>query len=320
MKHSRKMANIRFLVGRSMVLACLVGLFLSSCSNPKKELVTNAPLISQNFKDDYGRNIVLSRVPTRVVSLASNITETIFAIGAEKRLAGISHDSDFPNAAASLPFVMTYPDFDLPGVVALNPDLVLASTEIHDSRITDFFDRYKINLHFQDYPDLAAVFESIREIGQMLGAEENANKLADSLAMLTQMIADSTAGQIKYKTAIVLGIDPITVVGSKSFMNDMIQKAGGSNPFGILPGKYPTVSAEQFILAAPEYVLIPTHNDRAWNDLIALHPEIHTRIPATELNHVFQMEPEAIVRPGPRIVEGLAYITRVLHSRVNLPL
>jgi iron complex transport system substrate-binding protein len=103
-------------------------------------------------------------------------------------------------------------------------------------------------------------------------------------------------------------------------MDDLIEKAGGSNAFGILSGKYPTVSAEQFILAAPEYVLIPTTNDHAWNELIALHPEIHTKIPATELNHIFQMEPSVIVRPGPRIVEGLAYITRVLHSRVNLPL
>ena len=295
-------------------------LFLNACSNPKKDLISNAPLISSTFKDDFGRTMVLSRVPTRVVSLASNITETIFAIGAERRLVGLSHDSDYPDQANTFPFVITYPDFDLPGVVALEPDLVLASTEIHDERITDIFDRYKLNLHFQDYPDLASVFEGIREIGKMLGAEERANYLADSLAMQTKMISDSTAGQIKYKTAIVLGIDPITVVGSKSFMNDLIEKAGGSNAFGILPGKYPTVSAEQFILAAPEYVLIPTTNDHAWNELIALHPEIHTKIPATELNHIFQMEPSVIVRPGPRIVEGLAYITRVLHSRVNLPL
>jgi iron complex transport system substrate-binding protein len=149
--------------------------------------------------------------------LASNITETIFAIGAERRLVGLSHDSNYPDQANTFPFVITYPDFDLPGVVALEPDLVLASTEIHDERITDFFDRYKLNLHFQDYPDLASVFDGIREIGKMLGAEEKANYLADSLAMQTKMISDSTAGQIKYKTAIVLGIDPITVVGSKEF-------------------------------------------------------------------------------------------------------
>jgi iron complex transport system substrate-binding protein len=318
MKADRKRSHSRRLRFVSALMCSL--LLLLGCSNPKKELVQNAPLISRSFKDDYGRSMVLSRVPTRVVSLAANITETIYAIGAEKRVAGVSHDSDYPRAASGLPFVITYPDFDLPSVVALNPDLVLASTEIHDSGISSFFDRYKVNLHFQDYPDMASIFESIREIGQMLASEEAANHLADSLAAQTKMIADSTAGQIKYKTVIVLGIDPITVVGSKSFMNDMITKAGGSNPFGILPGKYPTVTADQFILAAPEYVLIPTHNDRAWNDLIALHPEIHTKIPATELNHIFQMEPEAIVRPGPRIVEGLAYITRVLHSRVNLPM
>lgn len=303
-----------------MIWGWAVLLLAAGCSDQRQQLIENAPLISRNYKDAYGREMVLARVPSRVVSLASNITETIYAIGAEKRLAGVSHDSDYPRAASSLPFVITYPEFDLPGVAALGPDLILASTEIHDSRITAFFDRYKMNLHFQDYETLESIFKGIRELGQMLGAEQAANHLADSLSGMTKMIADSTAGQIKYKTAIVLGIDPITVVGSKSFMHDLIGKAGGSNAFAILPEKYPTVSAEQFILAAPEYVLIPTHNDRAWNDLIALHPEIHTKIPATELNHIFQMEPEVIVRPGPRIVEALIYITRVLHSRVNLPM
>jgi iron complex transport system substrate-binding protein len=301
---------------------CILGLFgsMTGCKQPNADLIENAPLISKNFKDDYGRQLVLRRVPTRVVSLASSITEIIFAIGAEKRLAGVSHDSDYPRGASALPYVITYEEFDLPGVIALQPDLVLASTEIHDSRITSFFDRYKFNLYFQEYQDLADIFSSIREIGQMLGAETKANHLADSLAALTKMITDSTAGQIKYNTAIVLGINPITVVGSKGFMNDLILKAGGKNAFGILPEKYPVVTPEQFILAAPEYVLIPTHNDRAWNDLIAQYPDIHLKIPATELNHVYQMEPEVIVRPGPRIVEGLAYITRVLHSAVNLPL
>jgi iron complex transport system substrate-binding protein len=306
----------------SMATCCLMGgsLLFSGCKHPNADLIESAPLIARNFKDAYGRSLVLTRLPQRVVSLASNITETVYAIGAQGRLAGVSHDSDFPKQAGSLPYIITYPDFDLPAVIELQPDLVLASTEIHDSRITGFFDRYKFHLYFQDYQSLDDVFQGIRETGQMLGSETNANQLADSLAGLTKMIADSTAGEIKYNTAIILGIDPITVVGGKGFLNDLIIKAGGKNAFALLPEKYPVITAEQFILAAPEYVLIPTHNDRAWNDLVAKYPDIHLKIPATEANHVFQMEPDVIVRPGPRIVEGLAYITRVLHPRVNVPL
>lgn len=301
-------------------MAVWLGMLQTGCQHPNHRLIEDAPLISSNFKDDYGHLLALKRVPKRVVSLASNLTEIIYAIGEEQRLVGVSHDSDFPDAAHYLPFVITYPDFDLPGVVALSPDLILASTEIHDERITPFFDRYKQNLYFHDYQHLEDIFESIRQTGALLSAERTANHLADSLSRITQAIADSTAGQIPYKTALVLGIDPITVVGSKSFMHDLITKAGGKNAFGMMPEKYAEVTAEQFILAAPEYVLIPTHNDRAWSDLVARHPDIFTKIPATEHNHVFQMEPDVIVRPGPRIVEGLAYITRVLHPRVNLPL
>jgi iron complex transport system substrate-binding protein len=312
------MSRLFLSIVTSCFLACT--LLFSGCTHPNSDLIEGAPLIARNFKDAYGRPLTLTRLPRRVVSLASNITETIFAIGAEGRLVGASHDSDFPKEAGSLPYVITYPEFDLPGVIDLQPDLVLASTEIHDSRITAFFDRYQFNLFFQDYLSMEDVFEGIREIGQMLGSETKANQLADSLARMAKMIADSAAGEIKYNTAIILGIDPLTVVGGKGFMNDMITKAGGKNAFALLPEKYPVVTPEQFILAAPEYVLLPTHNDRAWNDLVAKHPDIQLKIPATELNHVFQIEPDVIVRPGPRVVEGLAYITRVLHPRVNVPL
>ncbi len=313
-------ASLIFPKDRSQVLLALLLLSLwVSCGHSNSSLIESAPLISHGYTDVYGRQTVLLRLPERVVSLSSNITETIYAIGAQDRLVGVSHDSDYPEDADGKSTIVTYEDFDLPSVVELTPDLVLASTEIHDQRIAAFFDRYKMNLYFQDYETLEDIFTSIRVTGQMLGHEVAANHLADSLSALTKLIADSTAGQIKYNTAIVLGINPITVVGGKSFMNDLLLKAGGKNAFGASTEKYPTMSAADFIKAAPEYVILPTTNDKAWNDLVAMHPEIQLNIPAAADKHIFQVEPEVIVRPGPRIVEGLSYLTRVLHSRVNVP-
>ena len=302
-----------------LALGAILSLF-SGCSNPNSQLIADAPLISQNFVDAYGRPQMLSRSPERVVSLAANITEVIYAIGAEKRLAAVSHDSDFPAPANSKPYVITYPSFDLPSVAGHSPDLVLASTEFHDNRIAEYFDRYKIPLHFQDYKKLKDIFDGIRTIGRMLSAETKANHLADSLAAITKSISDSTKGQIQYPTAMILGIDPITVVGSGSFLNDVIEKAGGKNVFEAFPGKYPTITPEEFVKLAPEYVLVLSRNDKAWNDLVAVHPEMHTNIPAAEKNHIFQVEPEVLVRPGPRVVEGLKTVTRILHPRVSVEL
>lgn len=302
---------------RLIIAAFASVLLVFACNKPNQELIENAPMISQSFTDGYGRVQVLSRIPSRVVSLSAAITEICYAIGAQDRLAAVSHDSDFPKDASSKPYIITYPDFDLPEVAVNSPDLVLASTEIHDARISEYFDRYNIPLHFFNQEKMSDIFESIRTIGKMTGASEKANHLADSLSKRSMAIADSTKGQIKYNTVMVLGISPITVVGSKSFLNDLIAQAGGKNAFENLPEKYPSVTAEQFIQSAPEYVLVLTHNDKAWNDLIAAHPEIHSNIPATEKGHIFQVEPEILVRPGPRIVEGLAYITRILHPAIN---
>ncbi|MFM2375887.1 MAG: hypothetical protein RLZZ165_984 [Bacteroidota bacterium] len=301
-------------------LLLALGGMVASCSHPNRQLIEEAPLVSRKFKDSFGRSIVLARTPSRVVSLAPSITEIIFAIGAEGRLCGVSHDSDHPREAGKLPAVATYPEFDLPAVVGLTPDLVLASTEIHDTRIAGFFDRYKIPLHFQDYGRLEDIFRSIREMGQMLERPVAADRLADSLETMARQIADSTSGQVKYSTVVLLGIDPITVAGPKSFLHDLLSKAGARNPFETLSGKYPVITPAQFIQAAPEYVLVPSRNDRVWNELVGKYPEIYTGIPAAQQGHVFQMDPEVILRPGPRIVEGLAHVTRILHPRVSLPL
>lgn len=303
---------------KRVLLAVGLLAMITGCASPNRELIENAPLISKHFTDGLGRDVQLPRKPRRIVSLAPAITEALFAIGAGGQVVGRSHMCDFPGEALDLPEVTIFPDFDLAKVAELDPDLVLASTDIHDSRITPFFERYNIPIAFLDYKDLKAILGAITQIGDMVEASAPAKALSDSLQRIGVAFADSTRGQIHYKTALLISADPIVVAGRDSYLNNLLDMAGAKNAFADTPGKFPEITAEALLKAAPDYLLLPTHDDQTYAKLIELHPEVHLNLPASVQKHIFQIEPELILRPGPRIMEGLAYLIRVLHARINV--
>jgi iron complex transport system substrate-binding protein len=308
-------AMFRLLIGPALVL---MGLWGAGCQSPNRALIDSAPMISKHFKDALGRDVQLARKPRRIVSLAPAITEALYAIGAGGQVVGRSHMCDFPGEALDLPEIVTFPDFDLPKVAELDPDLVLASTDIHDARIAPFFERYNIPLAFLDYSSLKSILKSIEQIGEMVEAAGPTKALADSLGRLGIALADSTKGQIHYRTAILVSADPIVIAGKGSYLNELLDMAGAQNAFSDTPGKFPEITAEQLLKAAPDYLLIATKDDQLYANLIALHPEVHLNLPASVQKHIFQIEPQLVLRPGPRIMEGLAYLIRVLHARINV--
>ncbi|MEM0998017.1 MAG: helical backbone metal receptor [Bacteroidota bacterium] len=291
---------------------------LSACGNPNQELIDSAPLISESYTDDLNRDLKLAKVPERIVSMAPNVTEVIYALGKEDHLVARSHVCDFPDDAYNKLEITTFPSLDLPSIVAQEPDLILASSEIHSEQIIASFEQLRLPLLYQSYNRLEDVWRNMNTIGAMLHAKEEAQRLTDSLARMVQTIADSTEGEIGYRTAILVGIDPITVVGKKCFMHEALEKCGGKNVFASLDESYPTVTAEQLVQAAPEYILLPSNNDQVYQELIAKYPDLHTKLPAALDNHVFLTRPDLIARPGPRIVEGMVELVRILHPRVDL--
>lgn len=292
--------------------------FIAGCGQANQALIESAPMISETYQDDLGHEINLPQVPSKVISMAPNITEMVFALGKGDLLIARSHVCDYPDDAFYLPEITTFPSLDLPSIVSYGPDLVLASTEIHTEQIVSAFDGLNVPLYFQSYGSMEDIYTNIRNLGAMLHATETANQLADSLARMEKIIADSTENEIGYRTAILMGTDPITVVGSKSYLNDMLQKCGGKNVFAGLEEKYPTISVEELIKVQPEFILLPSRNDQVYQELLARYPELHTKLPAAVNNHVFMIDPATTVRPGPRIIEGMVELTRILHPRIDL--
>ena len=288
-------------------------------SSPKKELVENAPFISQTYTDDLDRQVTLNETPKTVVSLAPGITETLYAIGAEDLLIARSDACNYPEWVEDKPGVPLYPLLDRDSALSFHPDLILASDETVSIEESLFFDGFNQPIYFQTYSSYSDIYRNIRTIGEIVGKEQEANHLADSLETIEQSIFEETKDEIKYNTVILISIDPLAVAGGGSFMNEMIAKAGGNNPFSKKYEKYPVVTEEEMVKANVEFIILPTRNSGGsmLSELTGRYPRL-AALPAIQLGQVFDNLPkDLILRPGPRSVEGLAMLTRVLHVGID---
>jgi iron complex transport system substrate-binding protein len=292
-------------------------LLLSACGHPTQQLAEEAPFLNKSFTDDRGQQVNFPKPPERIVSLAPNITEMLFAIGAGSKMVGRSHACNFPGDAMDLPAVRTFPEFSAEAVLALRPDFILGTLEIQKADDMIPFQDQKIPVMMQTYGTTEDIYRNLKQLGEILKLESNANALIDSLRKKEGLIAAATKNEIHYNTLILLSVDPLITVGGKGFLNDLLQKAGGKNAFEHLSENYAQITVEAIIATQPEFIILPTTDERLYAKLIEKFPDLHTRIPAALNNQVFILDPNLLLRPGPRTIEGLGMLTQVLHPRIN---
>ncbi|HUF08583.1 MAG TPA: helical backbone metal receptor [Rhodothermales bacterium] len=262
------------------------------------------PTIDQRVVvDDIGREVRVPVRPTRVVSLAPSITEVVFAAGAGDRLAAVTTSDNYPTAVAGIRQITAFP-LDHEAIVALGPDLLLATDQINSVRDLDALSEVGIPAYFLRFTTADDVFLSIRIAGRLLGTEERANRTADSLQAIWNGYITSI-DTISYIPSVLLlaGYDVLYAFGRDSYTNEIIRAAGGRSVTDALDGQAATLS-EEFVLAAQPDVIVGTFGDDFDVDkIVAGHPT-WASLPAAQRGRVYSIDPDLISRPGPRIIEG----------------
>lgn len=302
---------------RRILSICILSYLLLSCGDSqKRDLVKHAPSISVTYTDATGREVRLKKVPQKVISLAPNITEMIYLIGAEDKLIARSQACDYPPAVFAKEEVTTYPAIDREQLKSLGADMLLATKELFGPDAIASIEEVGLPVYLQTYDSLSMVFDAIRTLGKMLEVEAQSNHVADSLDAILAKVVKSTEPEIKYGTIILVSADPLIVVGGKGFLHEMIQKAGGKNSLGDLDQAYAKATVESILAAQPEYIILPSKKDQAYADLISLYPAL-INTPADKSKQVYIVDPDLFYRPGPRMLDGLLELTGILHSTLN---
>jgi len=249
--------------------------------------------------------------PKRVVALAPNLTEIVFALGAGSSLVGVSEHSDFPPEAQAIPRVGGL-DVSAERVASLSPDLVLATREGNARGPVSVLENAGLSVAVLPTGSLDAVVEGIRVAGDALGRREEADRLAGELLSRRAVVRAHVTGRPRPKTILLVWPDPPQAAGSGTFLDDVLSEAGGENLLGNRPG-WPVVSAEYLTTTSVEVFVFPASaaNRAAFERALASGALSRG---AARRARVIWADESALTRPGPRVFDALERLARELHS------
>ena len=278
------------------------------------------PASPTRFTDQLGRVVTLQNPPQRIISLAPSNTEILFALGLDDRIVAVTDYCDYPVEATTKPSIGSYNEPNIEEVVALSPSLILA-TSIHEERIIPQLEERGMTVFALTPRTTDEVLEAILLVGEVAGKREEASGLVAEIRNRIKAVTDKTANLTeteKPRVFYTVWHDPLTAPGSGTFPHDLIGKAGGINIAQDLIGDYPTMSLEAVIAADPE-VMIAGVNNGTLEDLnlhfIRTEPRLRD-ISARQNNRVYGIDGNLTNRPGPRIVEGLEELARMIHPEI----
>ena len=295
-------------------------------------LAGGAPVIAQSpsagvpqgvpattLTDDTGTVVTIPSDPARVISLSPAITETAFALGAGDRLVGGTDYDDYPAQAPALPDVATYTGVLMEQVVALEPDLVLAAGNgfTPDADIARMRELgYPVVVLYAE--DVDGVMADIRLIGDALGGDADAaaeSMAADMAASIERISALAAATGTTPRTFYEIGDQPeLYGPAPDSFIEDLVGLAGGDAITTSDPAVF-SIPVEQLIVADPEVIVLGDALYGVCPDVVAARPG-WADITAVRAGAVRPVNDTVITRPGPRLADGLASLTRAIHPEL----
>ncbi len=278
---------------------------------PRESLQTPRTLM-----DEVGRRVQIPREVNRVVSLAPNLTEIVFALGDGSRLAGDTDFCDYPPEAVQKPHVGGPVNPNLEEIVSLKPDLVLATKSINRRETVDALDRIGLPVYVTDPHSVEEMIASVEHLGGALGAEKSAATLAGNLRERLADLDHRLAGAAPRRVLFVVWTNPLISVGRDTFIADALRRAGGRSVVDT-KAEWPHVSLEEIVRLQPEVLVFASaHAGSTRRDI----DELRTRpgwknLDAMQHGNVVVVS-DAINRPAPRMVDAIERLARALHPEV----
>ena len=283
---------------------------LSACSGGRSRRGTaSAPL---TVTDNTGHVVELPGPAMHVISLVPARTDLILALGAADRLiARTAFDQD--PRIADLPSIGDALSPSVEWIATRRPDLVIAWPDAGSRSVVSRLDALGIPVYTSRVETLAELDRTIREVGQLLGLEARADSIDDRLATALAAVRGAVRGRVRPRVLYVIGLDPPVAAGPGTFVEELIEAAGGENVMADSPVRWPQVSVEHVLAADAQVVILATERPRA-EALAELRRRPGWRdLPAVRDGRVHVVDADLFNRPGPSLIGAVASLARVLH-------
>lgn len=292
----------------SRFICAFVLLLLWSCGPEPKQQTAEALVL----QDDLGRELRLPHAPKRVMALAASMTEMLFAVSDTAHIVARTPQCDFPAGVYSKPMVNNYP-VDLEQVLALKPDLVFTVEGITPLDVAARLQEVGIPVYYQKYRSVADILKGIEDLGRIMGREQQAKHLADSLRQELHTIERRYSKQENPQRVLTITwSDPIYVYGQNTILTDQLRILGAQNAVQqVFDQPYPALTREYILKLNPD-VLLGGSTERLEREFFSLYPELR-KVAAYQNKRIYAPTGNLIERPSPRVVESIRELESFLY-------
>ncbi|MCY7375185.1 MAG: cobalamin-binding protein [Pyrinomonadaceae bacterium] len=279
---------------------------LANCRRANQPVQTDLP--THEVTDDLGRTIKIPQTIERAVSLAPNLTENIFAVGAGNKLVGVTSFCDYPEEAKVIPKIGDTINPNIETIIALKPNIVFVSTASQIENFTKTLEGQNIAVFITNPNDFEGILRNLKQLGDVLGTSAVAEKLIADLQNRVKAVEEKVKDKPKPKVFVQISKEPLFTVGKDSFITEIIERAGGQSATKDVATAYPKLSKETALALNPGAIILSESPDN-------LEPnDVFKNSDAVKNNRVFRVNAALLARPGPRIVDALELLAKDLHN------
>lgn len=266
--------------------------------------------------DQVGRTLVIPDNPARIIALAPSITEIVYDLGQEERLVGVTQYSTYPSEAESLPRIGSYVRPDIEKIVALKPDLCLATKDGNPKHIVDKIVELGIPVYVINPRNIEQIMDTITRLGYLLHADQRAAELVTDMQKRIENIKTQVQkGQNKPRIFFQIDAEPLFSAGTNTFIHELIELAGGINA-AAGEVSYPRYSWEDIIVLQPDIVLISSMAGGLSPDYLVKSWKQWNLLSAVRNEQIYVVDAELFDRPTPRLIDGLEVIAAIIHPEL----
>lgn len=302
-------------ITKVIVLATLL-LLITACTTPSSPAVQS----KLTLVDGLERTISMDKPAQRIVSLTPSITEILFAVGAGEQIVGRDSFSNYPEEAVAIQDVGgSMGTYSLEAIASLQPDLVLAG-EINTPELVKSLEDLGIQVFYLKNPkNLDTLDDMLINAGTLSGHKDEA--LALSASLNTRIIdVRKKVEKAKTQPLVFYELDATNPAkpwtpGPGSYMDELIQQAGGKNVGSVLQSAWAEISIEELLVQDPEIIILGDSNYGMTPDQVSSRAGWEG-LTAVKESQLYEFNDDLVSRPGPRLVDGLEALVKILHPEL----
>lgn len=259
------------------------------------------------IRDGLGRKVTIPARPMRIISTAPGNTEILFALGLESRIVGVTTQCNYPDKAKGKAKIGDY-NLNFEKIVELEPDLVVADANLQKAAI-DKMESLGLRVIAVAPKTIDDVFDTISLLGKVTDTVDASESLLASLRARKQAVIDRVKGlKSRPKVFVEIWNEPLMTAGPGTFLDELITLAGGVNIAKDAKDAWPQFSTESVVARDPDVIILTCFNKQE-----VLKREAWKGIKAIRTGKVYEIVPDAFVRTGPRLIDALEEMAKLLH-------